>query len=246
MDNETRKKVELAIAWIGPLFIFAYIVFWAIMGNNLPPPNMMGMSGEELVANHYGKYQNMIAVGMIGSAVFGMLYLPWSILLAWMLRDENGSFSLFGYMELGGGILTAWVLAFCPAIWAACAMFAHEMNPEMLKLVHVFTWFIYDTTFMITTVQLTGLGLYVVLVKSQNLFPRWTGWGAIAVGIIFIPLVLIPFVSSGPFAVNGTWNFYIVFGTWLFLFFAPFSYYMIQAVKKGSTLMPVVASSYAH
>jgi hypothetical protein len=102
---------------------------------------------------------------------------------------------------------------------------------------HVFTWIIYDCTFMITSVQLFGLGAYVVLNKKQTLYPAWTGWCAIAVGIIFLPLVLIPFVSEGPFAVNGSWNFFIVFGTWLFGFFSPFSYFMLKgfmANKQGA------------
>lgn len=225
MDEIVTNRVEKALALCGPAFVLAYIVFWAVMGHNVPPPNMMGMTGQELVDNYYLAYPE-IKIGMIVCAAAGMLYLPWSCLLASMLRDANGNMGVLSMMELTGGALTAWVLAFCPAIWAACAFTAGTVDPEVTKFVHMATWFIYDCTYMITTVQLTGLGLYTVLNKRQTIFPAWAGWCALATGAVFIPLTVLPFVSEGPFMLPGLWNFYIVYTTWLFAFFSVYSYYM--------------------
>lgn len=246
MDKEKMRLVNIGIAWLGPLFVLGYIIFWAVLGHNVPPPNMMGMTPEQLVSEYYGKYQSDIAIGMVGCCVVGLLYLPWSLLLASMLREEDGSLGVLSLMEAAGGILTAWVLAFCPAIWAACALLATSVPPFLIKSMHVFTWVIYDCTFMITTVQLTGLGLYTILNKKQTIFPAWSGWCAIAVGIIFLPLVLIPFISEGPFKVSGTWNFYIVFGTWLFGFFTPYSYLMLKETMrdKKRSLKQSLAGAY--
>ncbi|SFV02557.1 hypothetical protein [Pseudoduganella namucuonensis] len=228
MEKATKRIVDISLAWTGPLFVLGYILFWAVLGHNVPPPNMMAMTPDQLVSEYYGKYQNDIAIGMVGCCVVGLLYLPWSMLLASMLREEDGSLGVLSLMEAAGGLLTAWLLAFCPAIWAACALLATSIPAYMIKAMHVFTWVIYDCTFMITTIQLAGLGLYTILNRKQKIFPAWTGWCAIAVGIIFLPLVLMPFVSEGPFTVAGSWNFYIVFGTWLFAFFTPYSYYMLK------------------
>jgi hypothetical protein len=235
MDEDTKRRVEFGVAWCGPLFVVGYIIFWAILGHNVPPPNMIGMTPEQLVGEYYGKYPRDIAVGMIGSCVVGLLYLPWSLLLATKLRDEDGSIGVTGLMEAAGGTLTAWLLAFCPAIWGACAILVNSLDPSVIKSMHVFTWIIYDCTFMITSVQLAGLGLHTVLNRKQNIFPAWTGWCAIAVGIIFLPLVLVPFVREGPFMVGGTWNFYVVFGMWLFAFFCPYSYYMLKDLSGDKT-----------
>lgn len=232
MNSETKRIAQLAVAMCGPLFVIGYIIFWAILGHNVPPPNFVGMTPDQLVSEYYGKYQGDISIGMIGCAVVGLLYLPWSCQLATMLRDENGQMSVFSYMELTGGTLTGWLLAFCPAMWAACAIYANAVDPALIKFTHSFVWYIYDCTFMITTIQLTGLGVYTVLNRKQEIFPAWAGWCAIAVGIIFLPLVLIPFVADGPFAVGGSWNFFIVFGTWLFMFFTPYSYFMIKALSR--------------
>jgi len=244
MDSHAKRMAEIGVAWCGPLFVIGYIVFWAILGHNVPPPNMVALTPEQLVSEYYGKYQNEIAVGMIGCCVVGLLYMPWSLLLASKLRDEDGSMGVLSLMEAAGGTLTAWVLAFCPAIWATCALLATSVSPELIKAMHFFTWVIYDCTFMITTVQLTGLGLYTVLNKKQTVFPAWAGWCAIAVGIIFLPLVLVPLVKEGPFMVGGTWNFYVVFGTWLFGFFCPYSYFMLKDLARNTKASGALAYSH--
>jgi hypothetical protein len=231
MDETTTRQVNKALALTGPIFVLGYLFFWGILGHNIPPPNMMAMTGQELVDNYYLAFPS-IKVGMMMSAVFGLFYLPWSCLLASLLRDDNGQMSALGLMELTGGTLTAWLLAFCPALWAACAFMAGTADPEVIKLLHMGTWLIYDCTYMITTVQLTGLGLYTVLNKKQQIFPAWAGWSALAVGAVFIPLTLIAFVTEGPFALPGIWNFYIVFGTWLFAFFCVYSFYMWRHVSR--------------
>ena len=90
MDSDTKRMVNIAVAWCGPVFVLGYIIFWAMLGHNVPPPNVMGMTPEQLVSEYYGKYQSEISVGMIGCCVVGLIYTPWSLLLASMLRDDDG------------------------------------------------------------------------------------------------------------------------------------------------------------
>jgi hypothetical protein len=234
MDERTKNSVERAIAWCGPLFVVTYSLFWGIMGHNIPPPNVFGMTGDQLVSEYYGKYPS-IGVGMIGAATCGLLYMPWSCLLASMLKNDDGSYGVLSFMELAGGLLTGWVLAFCPAMWAACAFSVGSVDPNVIKMVHTLTWIIFDCTYMITSIQLAGLGLYTILNRRQQIFPAWAGWCALAVGVIFVPLVLIPFVTEGPFKLPGLWNYFIVFGTWLFAFFSVYSYYMIKHLNRART-----------
>lgn len=232
MNPLTKNTVMIAFAWLGPIWVLAYLVTWIGLGHNFPPPSFMGMSGEQLVAEYYGKYQDDIKLGMSLCAAIGMLYMGWSTTLAaYMVEKDGGKSSLFSNLELGGGILTGWLLSFCPAIWLSCAVYAHVVDPNVVMMVHSFTWYMYDMTYMITGFQLLGIGLYTILV-AQDVFPRWAGWAAIAVGATFIPLTLIPYVSTGPFSVDGSWNFYIVFGTWGFAFFSVYSYYLLKALYK--------------
>jgi len=166
-----------------------------------------------------------------------------SLQLASMMRDEEGQMGLTGLMELGGGILTSWSVIFCPALWATSALFATSgADPIIIKMLHVATWIMYDCTYVITTIQCLGVALYTILNKKQTVFPEWLGWSAIAAGMVFIGVVFIPFVTTGPFIVSGTWNFYMVFGVWLLAFFLPYSYFAIKALSKREGGLQAVAA----
>jgi hypothetical protein len=245
MDSQAKRMVSIAAAWCMPIFVIGFIIFWAVLGHNVPPPNMMGMSAAQLVSDYYGKYQTQIEIGMIGSATMGLFYTPWSLLLATMLREDDGSLGVLSLTEAAGGILTGWLLAFCPAMWATCAFLTGSVSPDLIRSLHVMTWIIFDCTYMITTIQLAALGAYIILNKKQVLFPAWTGWAAIAIGVSFVALVLMPFVTEGPFAVGGTWNFFIIFSAWLFAFQLPIGIYMLKAVMSGQP-SPKRALSPAH
>jgi hypothetical protein len=241
MDTETKRMLGLAAAWCGPLFVVTYTIFWGILGHNIPPPNMMGLTPDQLISEYYGKYQQEIVVGMIGCCTAGGFYLIFSLQLATMMRDEDGQLGLTGLMEAGGGILTSWSVIFCPALWATAALFATSgADPVTIKMLHVATWIMYDCTYMITTVQCVGVGLYTILNKKQTMFPQALGWCAIATGMVFLGVVFIPFVTEGPFIVSGIWNFYIVFGVWILAFFLPYSVFAIKALsRQRDVLVPV-------
>lgn len=231
MLDTSKRAVDRALAWCGPIFVVAISYTWGIMGHNIPPPNMMAMTPEQLVSEYYARYPS-IGPGMIASATIGLFYTAWSCLLATLMRGDDGHLGPLSYLELAGGILTGWLFAFCSAMWAACALLVHQVEPGIIKMVHTFTWYIFDCTYMITTIQMVGLGLYTVLNKRQTMFPAWAGWTCMAIGIGFVALVLMPFVSEGPFAVNGLWNFYIIFGMWLLAFFAVYNYFVLKHVYR--------------
>jgi len=244
MDESVKRAVARGLAWCGPFFVVTIIYTWGILGHNVPPPNMMALTPQELVDSYYAKYPE-VATGMIGAATFGLFYTIWSCQLASMMRDENGQLGALSLMEVAGGILTGWLFAFCSAMWAACSLLVHQVNPEIIKMVHTFTWCIFDCTYMITTMQMFGLGLWTILNKRQTIFPAWAGWVTIAIGVGFVPLVIMPFVTDGPFAVNGLWNFWIIFSTWLFAFFGVYNFYVLKHVYRSPEEQKRVAGQFA-
>jgi hypothetical protein len=239
VEISTQNKLNKTIAWCGPAFVLGYVIFWGLMGHNIPPPNMMGLSGQQLVDEYYGKHQTSIAIGMAASMGIAFLYLPWSCLLSGMISDKEGP-NVCSRMEMTGGALTAWSLGFCPGVWLLCAIFVHDLDPTIIKAFHVFGWFIYDMTYGITTVQCVGVGMWTILNKKQKIFPAWAGWATILVGTCFVTLVFLPWVSRGPLAVSGIWNYFVIFGTWLFLFFGLYSYFMIKEMTRRSHAEAVI------
>jgi hypothetical protein len=232
MDERAKRAVERGLAWCGPLFVVLIIYTWGVMGHNIPPPNMMAMTPEQLVSEYYAKYPS-VGPGMIGAATVGLFYTVWSCLLASLMRDENGNVGALSFIELAGGILTGWLFAFCSAMWAACSILVGQVDPGIIKMVHTMTWFIFDCTYMITTIQMVALGLWTVLNKRQTMFPAWAGWTSAAIGVGFVPLVIMPFVTEGPFTVNGMWNFWVIFSFWIFAFFSVYNFYVLKHVYRS-------------
>jgi hypothetical protein len=232
MDDKITYKLQYWMAWCGPFMVVTYLYFWIILGHNFPPPSAT-LTGAELVSQYYGKYQSDILLGQSLCAASGLLYLPWCCLLTvQMWRREK--VPVLSLMQLTGGLLTAWVLVLCPAMWAWCAKYATTpgVQPELVKGIHMLSWYIYDMTYMITTIQLFGCGLFAILdKKTPKIIPAWAGWYALAVGVGFIPLSFLPYHEDGPFSVGGWWSFHIVFGSWG-VWFSTYTYYMFQELKR--------------
>jgi hypothetical protein len=232
MDDKTSYQIQRWAAWTGPIMVITYLIFWIILGHNYPPPSA-GLSGAQLVETYYVPHRDDILLGMSLCAFSGMLYLPWTVLLTvQMWRREK--VPVLTLMQLTGGVLTAWLLAFCAAMWAWCARYAGTpgVDGELVKAIHLVTWYMFDMTYMITTIQCVGCGVFALVDrKTPAIFPRWCGWVALFAGISFLPLTFIPYFDDGIFSLHGGWNFFVVFvawGTW----FSSYSFYMFKEVGR--------------
>ncbi len=81
MNEKSVRKVHLAVAWTGPLCLLTFVAGWIVLSHNYPPPDPM-FSPQQLVDEYYIKYRAGIMLGMSLAACFGMLYMPWTCLLA--------------------------------------------------------------------------------------------------------------------------------------------------------------------
>ena len=234
-EDRRPGAAELGILALSPLFPIGFAVCMGIFGHYLPPPNMVGMTAHQLVSDFYLKYGHELSYGYVSCSVIGAIYLPWSCLLATKLRDCKGNLGPLSFMELCGGLLTTWVVMFCPAVWAACSMFADKVDPSVIAFGHAIAWYFYDVTFMVTVVQIAGFAVYVLSENQQTIFPRWVGYYSLFDCALMVPLVLIPWVGSGPFTVGGLINWWIGAATWL-AWFSICSYYMLRSIRdqRGS------------
>jgi len=217
-------------AWAAPLMIVGYVIGWAILGHNVPPPDP-SYTAQQLVDEYYLKYRGQIMLGQSISALFGLLYLPFTCLIAVQMRRREKE-PLLTYINLMGGTLNAWVLAVCPAMWIYAAEAAGHADPELIKAIHFVTWYIFDTTYMVASLQGFAIGAYALIYRQQPaLFPPWAGWLSIFMAASFIPLTFVPFFKTGPVAINGLWSFHVVFISFL-VFCVAYSYYTLREAGR--------------
>jgi hypothetical protein len=231
MDENVSHKIQVLCAWCGIAFVLVYGFTFIYLAHNYPPPDP-SYTALELVDNYYLKYQSRIMLGQCLSAATGVLYMIWCCQLSvQMWRREPAP--ILSLLQLTGGLLTTWVVMFPPAMWAWCAAVAGTVDPKTIQMVHFNAWYLFDTTYMITTVEGIAVFLMVYFDKRKPaLMPQWAGWLALIAALSFIPLTVVPYFKTGVFALNGYWNFHVAFTTYG-LFTAVTSYYMAQDLRRA-------------
>ncbi len=212
MTNKQNLKYQLLAASSGFAFEILFTLFWAGFGHNLPPasPNL---SGPDLAA-HFALHHNAILFGNSMAALVAVLWIPWTAQLTVVMRRIEGSSPVLTIIQLSGGILTAWVLMFCPAIWATAA-FRPDIDPNTVRTLNDLGFILFNITYAVTSVQAIAAGIVGLADKSaQPVFPRWVSGWAIFAGVSFIPLTVMPFFKTGPLAWNGAISFWTLFGTY--------------------------------
>ncbi len=246
MDEKILNKIQILFAWSGLLFVIVYGLSWVVLGHNYPPPNP-AFTAQELVNNFYVPFKHRILLGQSLSTCFGIFYATWSIQLTVQLWAREKDNHLLSLTNLVGGLLTGWVLIFCPAIWAWCAEFAGTVPAEMTKAAHFIAWYTYDMTYMITTIQAFAIFAFVLADKHKPaIMPRWAAGLTLFSGLSFLPLTFLPYFKSGIFAINGYWSYHVAFISYG-IFTAVLSYYMVQDLKRIKTsTTPGIGQAISH
>ena len=240
--TEHLKYLRLC-AWSGPAFLAIFIVFWGILGHNIPP--LPADLPAKAIGDHYRLNANEVRLGMGMSMSFAVLYMIWGLAIAKVMQYgvEKGN-DVLSTLELWGAGLTVVPLLVSSSFWLAGAYRPQGLDDSVLQLFYDLPWLLIDVAYMVTSVQMFALG--VAFLKDERavpLVPKWLCWYGIWVGFMFVAEVLMPFFTSGPFARHGVLNFWIEFFIWFFWIVALSSYMLIaigrlEAEARGIVVEP--------
>ncbi len=249
MNPKTGLRYELISAWCGPIFLVTFVLFWGVLGQNLPNPSP-SLSAQDL-ASRYSENLTMIRLGFIVSLITVVLYLPWTSLLSLQMERIEGPFTVMSKLQLLGGGLTVMVVSFSAMYWVVAA-FRPEQSPEMIQMLTDTGWLCIDLQYACTTLQMVAAALVGLADKREvRLFPRWVCYLTIWCGISFIPASLTGVLKTGPFAWDGLLSYYLPYACWLG-WYTVASIYMLKDVYRRIRIakehtdpatVPVVATS---
>lgn len=229
MDEKLSLKYQLVSAWCGPLFVVSFVLFWGVIGQNLPNPSP-NLDAAELAAR-YTAHLSEIRLGFLMSMIIICLYMPWSALLSAQMARIEGRFPVMAYLQLLGGGLTVMVVSFSAFFWATAA-FRPERDPALIQLLTDLGWLCIDLQYACTTLQMVAAALVGLGDKSKTpLFPRWACFITIWCGISFFPASLTGVFRTGPFAWDGVMSYYFPYFCWL-CWFTIASTFMIRDVNR--------------
>jgi hypothetical protein len=210
-----RTRIELACAGCVPIGVVIFVLGFAIAGYIPPPP---AHDTPQEIAEFYRNGTVWIRFGMLlallGFGVWGPLV---AVITRQMLRIRPRQ-SALAYVQLGAGI-AAWQFLLVPVLMLTAAAFRPERNPEITQALHDLGWI---TLFMPLTpfvVQSLAIAIATFVDTGQApVFPRWVGYFNLMECLLFVPVGLLTFFKTGPFAYHGALVFWVplaIFCGWL-------------------------------
>lgn len=216
-------------AWGGLLMLPATIIFWGIMGQNIPPYSA-GLSAEELAAQLIANADS-IRIGMIVQLLVSAFYFYWGLITAKVLQEVEEDNNVLSALVLWGAAYTMVVFMVGCSVWLTCVFRPEVMDPQILQMFFDFGWFFFDNTFTPTSMGMIAMGVGFLRDRREvPLFPRWVCWMAICVAIGFIFVALMPLFKVGPFSRSGSINYWVEFGIF-FAYWAATAGALVRAVN---------------
>jgi hypothetical protein len=217
-------------AWMGPVFMAVFIVFWGIMGHNIPPWNADLPAAT--IAAWFRTEANTIRTGMVLSMSFAVLYAVWGLAIGRVMTRIVPEGSILVDLQVWGAGLTVVPVLVSTSFWLTGAYRPNDLPDNILQMLYDMAWLLIDLAYSTTTVQLLAAGVGFMRDKRViPLIPKWLAWYGIWVGFMFIAECLMPFFKTGAFARDGILNFWIEFMIW-FVWCPTLTFYILKAINR--------------
>jgi hypothetical protein len=217
-----------ACAWGGPILLVVTIIFWGLLGRNIPPYSA-GLSAVEF-KEQFAPVAVQIRLGMTTTIAFSVLYFVWGLAISKVMEEVEHHNNILSTAQLWGAGFTTIIFVIPCGIWLTATFRADTLEPSTLQILFDLGWMIFDLAYSLTTLQMVALGICFLSDKRKTpLFPAWVSWFSIWVGVMFVLEALNPFFKTGPFSRSGLLNYWIEFSIF-FLFMAIVSAYLLKAI----------------
>lgn len=246
VSENATNKIEMWLARSGMFCIIGYAIGWAILGMYGGPFMISPAATAQQHFDFYQEHSTRIMIGTtIGAFDAGVFLLFVSQLATQMRRRERMGHHTLSTVQLVGGLLTGWVGMMCDMMWLALAQFAAQLDPVMVKFLHVMTWYVFDGTYWVTIAQFGSIGLMGLYDNGKHpLIPRTTGIIGVVLAVGYSTLALIPFDHTFIFSYSGLWNWYFVWITF-FSYLIWVSRLCVKDLKRSQVSTPAVAGAQA-
>lgn len=224
-----QERNKIILVWLSVLSLFVFMLGFVFLGKYLPP-HSPAMGAKE-VADFYADNQLMRNFGlllvMVASA---MLYPLVGLISSYTRRIEDASPALT-YVQLmcWGSFL---VLFYMPVVFWGLAGYRPERSPELIQLLNDMAWMTIIFPTSAGVLMWLFMGINILSDKSAvPIFPRWSGYFNIWIGLLLFPGAGAIFFHAGPFAWSGMFAFWIPLVA-LCLWYWVMSAVMLQVIKR--------------
>jgi hypothetical protein len=224
--------------WSAVAFFLLWLVGFVFFAKWIPP--LSPADSADQIAELFRARTGPILVGMVLMIVGSACYLPWTVVLADLIKEiEDRSSFLYG-TQLAAGVMAAGTF-FLPAMVWATAAFRPERSPEITQAMVDFGWLLFITPIAPFIVQYVTLAIAIFIDhRAEPAFPRWAAYVQLWISFTFLPAFAAYFMKQGPLAWNGLfvwWIPFVAFTAWFCIMIA----LTRKAVLRGDRrLVPAV------
>lgn len=224
-----NTRMQVLCAWSGIAFLILLFTGMWFVANFIPPPSPS--LDADAIAAFYAESPTAIRIGMVIAMIASGFFLPWvAVLSVQMTRMQGVSPVLPLIQAIGGGVVV--LIAMMPTVLWLTASFRLERSPELVQLLNDLGWIMLVATFPAPLMQLLSIGIATLSDRQATpVFPRWTGYFNLWMGMLFIPGALIVFFKSGPFSWSGLVGFWIPVGAFA-LWFLVMTPVLLKAIRQ--------------
>jgi hypothetical protein len=211
-----RPRAQRLCIWAGLLFmVVLYVGFW-LMAGFVPPPSPQNSAAE--TAKLFSDHSTGIRLGIVLTNLGSGLLCAWYGTLSVQLKRIEGHSSPWTYTQLVGGAASVVIFLIPCGLWEAAA-YRPDTDPVLTQRLNDAAWLMFVGLVCTGIMQAVAVGMAILQdERDRPIFPRWSGYLSIWVGLLLLPGALVPFFKDGPFAWTGVFAFWVVlfaFSIWV-------------------------------
>jgi hypothetical protein len=202
-------KVQKVFVWLGVLFAVLFAIGFVGLAGFLPP--LRPADSAAAITQVFIDRHARIELGMVVCQIGVILWVPWGVVLALRSRRiESGAPPVISYLQLGAVAVVAAQIEITLMFWSVAAFRPTETSPDTIRMLNDFAWFLFLFLFAPLTLWVaTVVPLALRGGADREGMPKWLGWFSLVVAIALVPGATLPFFTTGPWAWDGAFPFYI-------------------------------------
>ncbi|MGH7965328.1 MAG: hypothetical protein ACRERD_26545 [Candidatus Binatia bacterium] len=221
----TRNQLLCAHSTV--VFVLFTLGGLLVLAGWVPPPSP-ALDAEQTAAVFANDTQLRIGLAII--AFVAPLFMGLAMAIAAQLRRIEGPFHVMSGLQLLMAAVGVLALQFPCLAWLGIS-YRGGVSPEIMQVFNDVCWFIFLGAVSPAVFQPLAIGLCILgSESSEEVYPRWLGYGNLWLAFLLVPGVLIPFFVTGPFAWDGLFSFWLalnVFFLWMILNYV----YTVKAIR---------------
>lgn len=215
MNTHTQR----ICAWTGPALCVLFFVGFAGIARWMPPPNPLA-SAEEIAAIYRQRPTAILLGQVLSMTAIGFLTI-WAAAIAAQMRRIEGANHVLANAQLALAAISTLVFIVPQFFWVTAA-YRPQRDPSQLLLLNDMGWLPFVANVYTGVPWVLTIGWAILSDERERpVFPRWSGYYAIWLAMVFLPASLALFIKQGVFAWNGLvvfWLPILFFGSFLLVF----------------------------